>query len=92
MDYVMEAFAELWEYHRILLLAIIPIVALDFILSGVAIVNLVKKPVSASNKIAWVLAITLVTTFGPIIYLVFGSKQLDEKAITWDNPKEYSDF
>ncbi|MCL2855095.1 MAG: PLD nuclease N-terminal domain-containing protein [Defluviitaleaceae bacterium] len=92
MDYLAEIWTEIWEVHRIFLLAIIPVIALDLILMSVSLVNLVRKPVSASAKIGWVLAIVLVNTIGPIIYLAFGSKQLDEKAITWDDPKEYGNF
>ena len=92
MDYIMQELTYVWEEWRILILALIPIFALDAILMAAALVNLVKKPVTATAKIGWALAILFLTTIGPVIYLVFGSKQLDEKAITWDDPKEYGNF
>lgn len=80
MEYTIEAFAEFWEYSRFLLWAILPLAALNLILTGVALVNLIKKPVSAGNKTLWLLVITLINTIGPIIYLAVGSKQLDDKS------------
>lgn len=54
---------------------LLPIIILSLILVIIALVDLFKRDASEvrwNNKIIWVLIICLISTVGPIAYLVFG--------------------
>lgn len=56
---------------------ILPLLILNLILVVVALVDLIRRDnsrVRGEMKWPWVLVILLITTFGPIIYLVAGRK------------------
>lgn len=56
---------------------ILPLLLLNLILVVVALVDLIRRDnsrVRGEMKWPWVLVILLITTFGPIIYLVAGRK------------------
>jgi len=61
----------------------IPLLIVQLILMITALVSVVKKEVSGSDKILWILIIIFVSTIGPIIYFAIGSNMLDQK-ITQD--------
>lgn len=60
-----------------LLPLIIPLAALQLILTVVALVDLVRREPERvnGNKLMWVLIIILVSTLGPILYLIVGRKE-----------------
>ena len=58
------------------ILALVPIIVLQFILLAAALLDLSKRDnVTGGNKLPWVILILLVGTIGPIIYFVFGRKE-----------------
>jgi len=65
-----------------LILALSPVILLTFILAISVIVSIFRKPIPWSEKWYWLLLI-FVTTIGPIIYFVFVSRFLDEKAANY---------
>ena len=61
---------------RELLLLISPLIVIDLLLIGYALWDLLKaeRRVRGDNKLVWGLLIVLFSTFGPLIYLLFGRK------------------
>ena len=61
---------------REILLLISPLIVIDLLLIGYALWDLLKpdRRVRGDNKLVWGLLIVLVSTFGPLIYLLFGRK------------------
>lgn len=57
---------------RELLPFLIPVVILDLGLIGWALVDWARRRRTKGPKWVWLLVILFVSTFGPIIYLVFG--------------------
>lgn len=55
-----------------LFLLILPIVLIDLTLKTVALIDLYRRPKANGPKWLWTLVILLVSTFGPIIYFIFG--------------------
>ncbi|QQK81482.1 PLDc_N domain-containing protein [Salicibibacter cibi] len=55
-----------------LFLLILPIVLIDLTLKIVALIDLYRRPRANGPKWMWTLAILIVSTFGPIIYFIFG--------------------
>ncbi|MFJ7975940.1 PLDc N-terminal domain-containing protein [Peribacillus sp. JNUCC 23] len=61
------------EYLQLLF----PIIIFELILKGIALRDLLKRErsmVKGENKLVWVLVIILISTIGPIFYLIFGRK------------------
>lgn len=61
------------EYLQLLF----PIIIFELILKGIALWDLLKRErsmVKGENKLVWVLVIILISTIGPIFYLIFGRK------------------
>ncbi|MGE8079659.1 PLDc N-terminal domain-containing protein [Peribacillus loiseleuriae] len=61
------------EYIQLLF----PIIIFELILKGIALRDLLKRErrmVKGENKLVWVLVIFLISTIGPIFYLIFGRK------------------
>lgn len=69
---------------RALILAAIPLVIIQFALLISALMSLLKKPLSSTDKVIWILVICLVNIIGPIIYFAVGSQMLDQKYIHTD--------
>ena len=52
---------------------LIPLIIIQVALAVIALVDLVKRErVRGGNKLVWVLVIVLVSTIGPIVYLLAG--------------------
>jgi len=58
---------------------IIPLFILQLALFISALVSILRKNVTGTEKLPWLLLAFFLNTIGPIIYFVIGSKQLDEK-------------
>jgi phospholipase D-like protein len=60
-----------------ILLAIIPLVLIDLAMIIYSIVDLFKadRRVKGDNKLVWLLVILLVSTFGWLVYLLFGREE-----------------
>ncbi|MBA9025332.1 PLD nuclease N-terminal domain-containing protein [Peribacillus huizhouensis] len=61
------------EYIQLLF----PIIIFELILKGISIRDLLKRErgeVKGKNKLVWVLVILLISTIGPIFYLLYGRK------------------
>jgi Phospholipase_D-nuclease N-terminal len=60
-----------------LLSLVIPLAILELILIIVALVDLIRREPARVNgpKILWVLIILLISTIGPILYLIVGRKE-----------------
>ena len=76
----MDDFRLAMEFISEWMLLLLPLFLLQFILWIAALVSVLRKNVSAVTKLPWILLITLVNIFGPIIYFVVGSGWLDKKA------------
>ena len=70
-----EALDFLMEIWPILL----PILLLNLTLLIVALINFVRKDLPLGEKVLWLLPILFLQFFGPILYLILGSKYLDNK-------------
>ena len=79
MEFVNLNLSEAWEFIRYYVWIILPIISLSFILFLSALISVLRKDVSGSEKLPWILVILFIQTFGPIIYFVIGSSKLDEK-------------
>ena len=56
-------------------IALAPLILLQLVLLIVALIDLRRRPhVTGGNKVPWLILILLVSTFGPIIYLIYGRK------------------
>jgi len=64
---------------RTLLLVLSPLIVINVILMIAVIVSIARKTIPWGQKWPWLLLI-FVSTFGPIIYFVVGSRILDEKS------------
>ena len=66
-----------------LLMLIIPLVALDFILLIVALVDIIRREPERirGSKLIWGLIVLLVSTIGPILYFVVGRKEQEDDRI-----------
>jgi hypothetical protein len=51
---------------------LVPIVLLELALLVIALVDLIRRERTRGPKWAWALVIVLITTIGPIAYLLFG--------------------
>jgi hypothetical protein len=80
-----ELWAEVWEGYSTLILALIPVVILQFILMVTALVSALRKKVPAADRLLWSLIIIIVGIIGPILYFAIGSKQLEEKEVQNNN-------
>ena len=60
-----------------LLLLLSPIILLNLVLIVYALRDLFKpeRRVKGDNKLVWALVIVLISTFGPLIYLLAGRKE-----------------
>ena len=58
---------------------LLPLFLLQTALMVFALVSVVRKDVTGTEKLPWIILIILVNIFGPIIYFAVGSSQLDEK-------------
>ena len=58
---------------------ILPIILINLTLVIVVLVNFVRKDLPMGEKFPWIFLILFVQLFGPILYLVIGSKYLDNK-------------
>ena len=61
---------------REILLLISPLLVINLLLIGYALWDLLQadRRVRGDNKLVWGLLIVLFSTFGPLIYLLFGRK------------------
>jgi hypothetical protein len=58
------------------LLLLIPVFLLEVGLLVWALVDVIRRErVRGGNKVVWILVIVLVSTIGPIIYLIFGREE-----------------
>ena len=54
---------------------LIPLMVIELALMVIALVDLFKRENMSSNtRLVWVFVIVIVSTIGPIIYLIFGRK------------------
>ncbi|EUJ28759.1 hypothetical protein PCORN_11672 [Listeria cornellensis FSL F6-0969] len=53
---------------------LVPFFILYLILSVTALVDLIRHWSTRQNPVIWLIVILLVSTFGPIIYFIFGRK------------------
>ena len=59
-----------------LLAVLLPLILIEVGLLAWALVDLVKREhVRGGNKLIWVLVIVLISTLGPILYLVWGREE-----------------
>ena len=63
------------ETLKELLPFLIPVLILDLCLIGWALVDWARRKRTKGPKWVWLLVILFVSTFGPIIYLVFGREE-----------------
>lgn len=57
---------------------LIPLIIIELVLIVVALIDLIRRDsrqVLGGNKLIWVLIILLISTLGPICYLVLGRKE-----------------
>jgi hypothetical protein len=54
---------------------LIPILILELALVIFALIDLVRRERTKGPKWVWALVILFITTFGPIIYLIFGREE-----------------
>lgn len=64
----MNDFQELMKYLPLL----IPVILVELGLLAFALVDWIRREKTKGPKWVWLLVILLVSTFGPIIYLIFG--------------------
>ena len=67
------------EISTNLILLFIPIVLVQFGLFLAALISVLRKEATGSEKLPWAL-LCFVSIIGPIIYFAIGSAKLDEKA------------
>ncbi|RKD75139.1 phospholipase D-like protein [Sinobaca qinghaiensis] len=51
---------------------LLPILVIDLLLKGTALIDLYRGPQESGQKWIWAFVIIFVSTFGPIIYFLFG--------------------
>lgn len=51
---------------------LLPIIVIDLLLKGTALIDLLRSPQAVGQKWVWALVIIFISTFGPIIYFIFG--------------------
>ena len=68
-----------WEILAEWIWLLIPLALLQFVLFLAALVSVLRKPVTGTEKLPWILLL-FVNIIGPILYFVIGSGKLDEKA------------
>ena len=73
-------FATGWAIITSMLWLFVPMFLLWFVLLITSLISILRKDVSGTEKLPWLLLVIFVSTFGPIIYFVFGSSMLDKKA------------
>jgi hypothetical protein len=56
---------------------VIPLLLLELVLMIVALVDLIRRKRTKGPKWVWVLVVVLVSTIGPIVYLLFGREEED---------------
>ena len=73
-------FPFIWKHFGwiIILSSVLALLQLAFFV--ISLVSVLKKDVSGSDKLPWVLVIIFGSTIGCIIYFAIGNKQLNEKA------------
>ena len=64
----------------VILLALLPLAAMQLVLLIAALMGIMRKDVTGSEKLPWVILVIFVSLIGPILYFAMGSKILDEKA------------
>ena len=62
-----------------LILLLTPILLVQLVLFLTALVSILRKDVTGSEKLPWI-CLLFVNIIGPIIYFAVGSTKLDEKA------------
>lgn len=55
-----------------LFILLLPIIVIDLLLKVIALIDLFRSTREGSHKWIWALIIVFVSTFGPIIYFLFG--------------------
>ena len=58
---------------------LIPLFLLQLAMAAVALISLSKKAVPWQDKAIWLVVILAIQNIGPIVYLIIGSKMLDDK-------------
>ncbi|MFE0508202.1 PLD nuclease N-terminal domain-containing protein [Peribacillus butanolivorans] len=56
---------------------ILPVIAIEFILVLIALIDLYRHRKTRKNVLLWTLIIIFVNTLGPILYFVIGRKDSD---------------
>lgn len=64
-------FEELSRYIPFL----IPVILLQLVLLGVALLDLARRDRTRGPKIVWLVVILAINLIGPIIYLIFGREE-----------------
>ncbi|MCL2562470.1 MAG: PLD nuclease N-terminal domain-containing protein [Oscillospiraceae bacterium] len=64
---------------------ILPLFILQLVLFIAALVSILRKDVTGTEKLPWILLSLFANTFGPIIYFIFGSGYLDRKSAEREN-------
>lgn len=64
-------FEELSRYIPFL----IPVILLQLVLLGVALLDLARRERTRGPKIVWLVVILAINLIGPIIYLIFGREE-----------------
>jgi len=62
-----------------LIIVLSPLILISLILVVSGVISIIRKPLPWKDKWMW-LPLLLVNIIGPIVYLVVGSRLLDEKA------------
>ncbi|KXH83772.1 PLDc N-terminal domain-containing protein [Sporosarcina sp. HYO08] len=52
-----------------------PLIALQFILMIVALVDIIRNQRTNGPMVMWLLIVIFINTIGPILYFIFGRKQ-----------------
>lgn len=60
---------------------LIPFLLIGFLLIFIALVDLYRHRTTRENILLWTIVILLFTTIGPVLYFVFGRKDVSDRAI-----------
>ncbi|PPA68458.1 PLD nuclease N-terminal domain-containing protein [Jeotgalibacillus proteolyticus] len=53
-----------------------PLIVVSLLLTVVAIVDLIRRPETNGPKVVWALVILFLSTIGPILYFIFGRRDV----------------
>ena len=68
------------EIIRLWLWIVLPLLLLQLGLLTAGLISLLRKRVTFSEKLPWLVLVVLVNTIGPILYFIIGAPKLEERA------------